>query len=449
MKKFIALALTLSALIACSDANVNKPTKVEEPVPQKAQAVRSIDDIATDYVKLVLSVGQFDADVVDAYYGPGSLKPAPVQEGAHFPFQAFNKQAEDLMQAVSEIDVNTLSQEQQARLAMFQKQVRAVHTKINMLGGETYSFDEEAQLLYDALPPNNDLSYFDALLNELDALLPGEGELSERYNAFNSQFIIPKDKIDVVFRAAIEEARQRTSEHITLPENESFVLEYVTDKAWSGYNYYQGNAQSLIQINIDLPIYISRAVDLAAHEGYPGHHVFNVLLEQNLVNKKEWIEFSVYQLFSPQSLIAEGSANYGIDVAFPGESRLAFEKEVLFPLAGLDTSKAELYYKVADIYSKLSYVGNEAARQYLNGEINADAAADILQKYMLNSPERAAQRVRFFDKYRSYVINYNLGRDLVESYVIRQGGTENNTQKRWTIFEELLSNPKTASMISE
>ena len=99
----------------------------------------------------------------------------------------------------------------------------------------------------------------------------------------------------------------------------------MTDKPWSGYNWYQGGGRSVIQVNTDLPITIDRAIDLAAHEGYPGHHVYNALLEKHLVDGRGWVEFSVYPLFSPQSLIAEGSANYGIDVAFPGEERLAFE----------------------------------------------------------------------------------------------------------------------------
>ena len=75
----------------------------------------------------------------------------------------------------------------------------------------------------------------------------------------------------------------------------------------------------MIQVNTDLPIFIDRAVDLACHEGYPGHHVYNMLMEKNLVRERGWMEFSVYPLFSPQSLIAEGSANFGIEVALPGE----------------------------------------------------------------------------------------------------------------------------------
>ena len=107
-----------------------------------------------------------------------------------------------------------------------------------------------------------------------------------------------------------------------MPEGESFTIEYVNDKPWSGYNWYQGNSVSLIQVNTDFPIYISRAVDLGCHEGYPGHHTFNALLEKNLVNDAGWLEYSLYPLFSPQSLIAEGSGNYGINLAFPGEERV-------------------------------------------------------------------------------------------------------------------------------
>src|SRR4029077_3561687 len=159
-------------------------------------------------------------------------------------------------------------------------------------------------------------------------------------------FVIPKDRLSDVFNLAIAECRRRTLAHVTLPAGETFTVEYVTNKSWSGYNWYQGQFRSLIQVNTDLPIYIDRAVDLACHEGYPGHHVYNVLLEQQLVRNRGWVEMTVYPLFSPQSLIAEGSANYGIEVAFPGDERVRFERERLFPAAGLDASRASEYYEV-------------------------------------------------------------------------------------------------------
>ena len=148
----------------------------------------------------------------------------------------------------------------------------------------------------------------------------------------------------------------------------------------------------------------------------------------------------MYPLFSPQSLIAEGSANYGIDVAFPDTERVAFERDVLYPLAGLDGSKAEEYTRILRLVGKLSYAGNEAARKYLNGEINADSAAKYLTAYALMEPDRARQRVKFIDTYRSYVINYNYGRDLVATYV-EQG----DASARWQRFKDLLSSPRLPS----
>ena len=54
---------------------------------------------------------------------------------------------------------------------------------------------------------------------------------------------------------------------------------------------------------------------------------------------------------------------------------------------------------------------------------------------------RAEQRVRFIDQYRSYVINYNLGQDLVRDYIERRGGTSDKPERRWEEFVALLSTP--------
>jgi hypothetical protein len=268
--------------------------------------------------------------------------------------------------------------------------------------------------------------------------VPGDGSLAERVNGFQDRFVIPVDRVADVFAEAIAECRRRTLEYIDLPENESFRLESVTDKPWSGYNWYEGDAQSLIQLNTELPIFIHRAVDLGCHEGYPGHHTYNTLLERDLVDAKGWIEFTLYPLFSPQSLIAEGSGNYGVELAFPGNERIEFERRVLFPLAGLDAAHAERYYELQALLSQLNYAGNEAARDYLNGDIDRGSAAQWLVDYALSSPERARQRVDFFDTYRSYVINYNLGEDLVREYVERDASSP---AERWQRFARLLSSP--------
>jgi hypothetical protein len=217
------------------------------------------------------------------------------------------------------------------------------------------------------------------------------------------------------------------------------------NQPWNAYNLYKGGYRSVIQVNTGVPIFIDRAVDLACHEGYPGHHVYNVLLEKNLVRDRGWPEYSIFALFSPQALIAEGTANFGIDAAFPGSERIAFEKTKLFPLAGFDAAQADRYYEVQALTRKLAYAANEAARRFLDGEITREQSVAWLMDYGLYPREWAEQRVRFSERFRSYVINYNWGQDLVKEYVERQGGTADRPQKRWEVFEQLLATPRLPS----
>ena len=417
-----------------------------------APAPNTMDSIAQRYVRLVLALGQHDPDYVDAYYGPPEWKKEA--ESTKLDLRTIRERAAELRKEIaaaangrasasgSNGDENEL---RQLRRQYLDRQLSSMVARVRMLEGERLSFDEESRALYDAVAPTNTEAHFKGILDKLEARFPGQGPLVERYEQWRRAFIIPRERLDTVFNAAIDACRARTLAHVQLPPGEHFTVEYVTNKSWSGYNWYQGNFRSLIQVNTDLPIYIDRAIDLACHEGYPGHHVYNVLLEKHLVRDRGWIEFTVYPLFSPQSLIAEGTANFGIEVAFPGHERVDFEAKQLFPLAGLDASQAGAYYEVQALVDQLSYAGNEAARRYLNGEIDRGAAAAWLEKYALMSHDRAVQRVRFFDQYRSYVINYNLGKDMVRHYIESRGGTAANPERRWQEFERLLSSPRLPS----
>jgi hypothetical protein len=402
-----------------------------------------MNQIAERYVKLVLAVGEHDADYVDAYYGPedwrnevqASKKTLPVIES----------EASFLLSKLGKVDTSLAEEPIRLRKQYLTKQLQSLIARVEILQGKKLSFDDEAKQLYDADPPHQSEQQFDEILRKIDIMIEGKGTLIQRYEGYKKEFIIPIEKLDKVFSAAIAECRARTKKHIDLPSAESFKVEYVKNKSWSGYNWYKGNSYSIIQVNTDLPIYIDRAVDLAAHEGYPGHHVYNALLEETMVKNRKWVEFSVYPLFSPQSLIAEGTANFGIEVAFPGKERLEYERQVLFPMAGLDPSSAEQYYKLFSLVSKLSFAGNETARRYLNGLCSKEEAVSRLMSYTLMPRERAEQRVRFFEQYRSYVINYNLGLDLVRHYIDRRGGTADKPAKRWEEFKNLLTSPRLPS----
>ena len=401
-----------------------------------------VNAIAERYVKLVLAMGEHDPDYVDAYYGPSEWKTQVAAEKKSL--DAIATEAKQLREALEKIPAPP-EEISRLRHEYLTRQLAAVEARVRFVKGERLKFDEESRALYDAVAPTYPESHFQEILNKLEPKIPGKGTLLERYENWRKAFVIPNDKLDAVLQLAIKECRARTLAHIKLPPNESFTVEYVTNKPWGGYNWYKGNYRSIIQVNTDLPTYIDRAVDLAAHEGYPGHHVYNGLLEKNLARDRGWVEFSIYPLYSPQSLVAEGTANFGREVVFTKPERLEFEKKVLFPAAGIDPARAEEYYAVQDLLKELGYAVNEAARRYVNGEIDAKVAAAWLEKYALMEPARAQQRVRFIDKYRSYVINYNLGEDMVRRYIEKSGGTSDQPEKRWREFEQLLSSPRLPS----
>jgi hypothetical protein len=434
--KCASLVLLLLPLVTASTTNA--ATSSGTPA-----MVTSANEIAEAYVKLVLAMGQHDPDYVDAYYGPPEWKK---QSQEKKPLDAIAFEATRLCDQLGKISKPTDEMER-LRRGYLTKQLSALQARVRILNGEHLKFDEESQALYDAVAPSFPETHFQEILARLEPKLPGKGSLLQRYEKWRRAFVIPKDKLDTLFHLAIKACRERTLAHIKLPPGESFSVEYVTNKPWGGYNWYKGNYRSIIQVNTDLPVYIDRAIDLAAHEGYPGHHVYNALLEKNLVRDRGWVEFSVYPLFSPQSLIAEGTANFGREVVFTKPERLEFEKKVLWPAAEIDPSRVEEFYAVQDLVKQLNYATNEAARHYVNGEIDANAAATWLQKYALMDEKRAKQGMRFIEKYRSYVINYNLGEDMVRSYIEKRGGTAEQPEQRWREFEQLLASPRLPSDI--
>ncbi|MCJ7526045.1 MAG: hypothetical protein MUP71_12620 [Candidatus Aminicenantes bacterium] len=417
----------------------------------KSMGSQPLDQLAEDYVKLALVLGAYAPGYIDAYYGPEAwvVKHDDSVLRRGFPASELRKKANSLIKSLDAAARSELSALEKLRCEFLGKQMIALKAEIDVLSGIKFSFDQESKLFYDAVAPVRRREEFERTITALEGLLPGNGSLIERITALRKDFIIPADKLPAVFDAAISECRRRTLAHIALPQNENFKAEYVKNKPWGAYNWYKGSAFSVIEVNTDLPMDISGPLRLAAHEGYPGHHVYNALLEQKLVKERGWIEFTVYPLFSPQSLIAEGTANYGMELLFSAEERMRFEKDVLYPLAGLDPRQAAKFAQVRKLIGGLRYAENEAARGYLDGRISKEDAIEWLTRYALESPERAAKSIDFWKQYRSYIINYNLGQDVIRNYMEETAGTDHSLKKKWEIFYDILSTPRTPSGLSE
>lgn len=401
-------------------------------------ASEMLDQIAGDFVRMTLEAGERSPGYVDAYYGPReymtSAKVVPR------PVYLLRNEADRLQGMLAFVPDKGLTPDQRRRKLFLKGQVKAAQTRLAMIAGDKFSFQDEAQGLFGVRPVIKPLKSYDPILARIDKLVPGKGDLAARVDAFQANYVIPTDRLEPVMKAGIAACKAKTEEHIKLPAGERFDLSFVTNKPWSGYNWYQGGAHSLIEINTDLPIYISRALDLGCHEGYPGHHVLNSLLEEKLTKEKGWVEFSVYPLFSPQSLIAEGSANYGITLAFPGKAKTDFERDKLYPLAGLDPKTAATYGALMDAKAALAQSEITIAAAYLDGKMTKPEAVKALAKYGLSSTARAEKRLSFIETYRSYIINYSLGQDMVRAHVERAGKSQD---ARWAAMERVISEPTT------
>src|SRR5688572_13792612 len=193
-----------------------------------------MNDAAERYVRLVLALGEHDADYVDSYYGPAAWRD---EVRTTRPTLPFIHAAAVALRADLEAHARPDDAMESLRLDYLRRQTDALIARAGMLEGRRMRFDEESKALYDAVAPTHGEDYFRGLNAAIDQELPGSGSLTDRVESFRMQFVIPREKLDAVFSAAIAVCRAKTMTHMPLPQGESFTVEYVNGKSWSGYNW--------------------------------------------------------------------------------------------------------------------------------------------------------------------------------------------------------------------
>lgn len=418
----------------------------KEEITSKNELNNMLNTLAEKYVRLALNIGTIDPNFVDAYYGAEEFLPTKSIKNLSRDslINYAESECNSLLDKLDSLSNYSATKIEQMRFTFLYRQLLSVKARLFMLKGGEFTFREEAEALYDISIPKYDESDYQKILDDLASLLGGKEDLSEKIETLENKFKVPLEKVEKIFSLCIEECRKRTQKHILLPPNENFSVEIVKDKPWSAYNWYKGSYKSLIQVNLSIVPTVDRLLGLAAHEGYPGHHVYNSLLEKHLVKNRGWIEFSIYPLFSQQSFIAEGTADFGIELIFPNDSHTAFIKNVLCKEAGIDTNDIDRFLQMQKLKSQLDEYIVAIAEKYLDGLFTKEKSIDYLMKFTQSSKARAEQRISFFDTYRSYIVNYSLGRKLVESYI---NSFPNKTEIKWEKFEEILNLPATVSFL--
>lgn len=403
-----------------------------------------INELAESYVTIVLHIGQYFDSYVDFYFGPEEL----IQNQTKISFEDVNcflKEIDEIDGLVLKCDsILILSEnpETNSRLTFLRSHFIALRTKLKIEMGEHFSFDEEYSLLFDSKAPIIELDSLQKKIEQLNQLLEGSGDIAERYYSYINLFTIPPDSLDKVYRFTLATAKTITGDHMELFTSDTCQLKYVTGKPWDAYNTYARAGKSLIQVNTGYPKRVSSIFAVACHEGYPGHHVHSSMWEKYLYKERGWIEFSVGALYTPSYLIYEGIAEYAKDIAFPGEKIIEFQRELLFPMAGLDASEARKYHMVTELFKEIQWGAIiYTSREYLDENISRKESADILMKYSLRNSSESEAVIKLIEYYRTYLVNYLHGYNLIKGAIHSSTLEEKCGQNPWDVIFYIMSNP--------
>lgn len=356
---------------------------------------------AERYLLLGLRLDRHVEGIVDSYYGPAELKTEAESGDPVAPSQL----AADGAALLAELEDGWL-----------RDLVLGLETYARVLAGEPISYSDEVERCYGVRPARIDRSVYEQVHEELDRLLPGEGSLADRREAWREQNRVDPQRLMPAMRDVLAEARRRTRELFGLPDGEELLLEEVHDEPWWAFNYYQGDLVSRVVLNIDVPTTGFDLIHLAAHEVYPGHHTEHSLKEQLLLRDAGALEEAIQLVPTPQALVSEGIAEVGLDVVLDADARA--EAYVVLARHGIEFD-VDLTERIAKVSEKLGTAGDDAALLiHADGASEEDAKRHI-ERWGLATPERAARGVRFVTDptWRAYAITYTAGERLCRGFV--------------------------------
>jgi hypothetical protein len=404
---------------------------------RRAPAPPSLDDGARQYVRLAVALGERDPDALDFYAGPADAV-ADVRRDPPT-LTAIRREAEMLARRVREDPAYEGSRRAppddralDARVKSLVADLTAIIARVDLLTGTRRPYDQESVGFFGMAPAPIEAPRLDAIRSQIADIVGHGGRLVDRYVAFAARFTIPPDRLAAVVDAALDECRRRTVAHVTLPPGDRVTIEFVRDKPWSAFSRYGGDGRSVIQINADFRFSVDQALQVACHEGYPGHHTRNTLTTPRRDAPMERPERSVQLMFSPEALVSEASAMLAADLAFSPDERLRVERDRLFPVAGLQPGGAASHIEIERLVGELQDVQADVARRYLDGDLEFARAVSELEDRAL--VPHAEALVKYMNEYRSYVTTYTAGRRAFAARLGACTGPTPSDDVRWRCF---------------
>lgn len=372
-------------------------------------------DVPERYVRLCLRVARHVEGFVDAYVGPSQWEREAAAEEPFAP-TLLRDEAQLLLDGLGDADLA------EDRRRWLRGQLEALECVTAILAGENVGWVDEVERCFGVRPTRTDTTVIQDVHRRLDAALPGNGALRDRYARWDESNAVPREKLVLALERLNDVLGPRAHGLAPLPAEESVTYELVSGKPWMAYNWYEGGYRSCVEINGDLPISIVLLVELAAHEAYPGHHTERAAKDAHLHRDLGRVETSVAVIQAPEALVSEGIATNALEVAL-GPEPYAVVADVLASLdLHFDPAEAHEIHR-ADVASG-AVATNAAFMLHADGAAAAEVG-DYLREWGLGSEDRVAQALSFLTDpaSRAYVSTYTDGRRLCREFLEREDGS--------------------------
>ena len=391
------------------------------------------DHLIREYLLVGLRFDRIEEGYVDSFTGDARLRAQVADEPAPEPAE-LAAQARRLLAALADVPRTGSFTEQRAEFIA--AHLRALVCAGRKFAGEDVGFVDEVRDYFDVQIARGEPERYRAAHARLDEVLGGSGPLAERMAAHRRSQELPPERLQECIHAFSSALRDTVRATFPLPDSEAVVYEVVTDKPWSGFNYYEGDYRSRVAVNADLKQQMAHLPALVAHESYPGHHTEHCRKEAGLVAGLGQAEQTIFLVNTPQCLMAEGLADLALHAAVgPGWGGWAQD---IYADLGLrfDGERAEA---LSSASAALAEVRQDAALMLHDEHRDVDEVIGYLQRWLLVDDTRARQMLKFLSSplWRAYTSTYVEGYRLLRAWLDERPAGVGLTER----FRRLLDEP--------
>ncbi len=387
------------------------------------------DAVIREYLLLGLRFDRIEEGYVDSFTGDPSLRAAVAAEPPPDPAELARRAERLILELPGSLDPQ--------RADYIAAHLRALACAGRKFAGEDVGFVQEVHDYFDVDIVKGDPDLYREAHRKLDEALGGSGSLADRMQAYRTGDEIAPERLEECIHAFSSALRDRVRADFPLPDAETIVYEIVTDKPWSGFNYYEGNYRSTVAVNADLKQQMSGLPRLVAHESYPGHHTEHCRKESGLVAGRNQTEQTIFLVNTPQCLMAEGLADLALYAAI-GPHWGVWAAEIYADL-GLRFD-GERAVAVSQASAALADVRQDAALMLHDEHRDVDDVVAFLQRWQLTSEPRARQSLKFLSSplWRAYTSTYVEGYRLLRSWLDARPADVTLTERFGRLLDEPL-----------